>query len=245
MRSEQRKKRKRSRSGTTLVETIVCLMLISILMAMAAQTLSSASRIFVEVQKTQYAQSILDTTMTELRAMTRDATTYVKIYRKVATADTLEIANRQGGNAGEAGDALEFVNEEGYAVLLSTAGFRKTTLVGGNSSGEADAVETGRLVTRYYARNADGSYVYKNADNQLQARAVALAFGNGFYMGNYLEVKFFVPDNTAEGADVTSVTAEVTLYSDKDKTNVIAKDTEILDFRHEVKFKREVTAKKG
>jgi len=56
----------KDRKGTTLVETMVTLFLISILMAMAASALSSASRIFVRIQKTQYAQSVLDTTMTEL-----------------------------------------------------------------------------------------------------------------------------------------------------------------------------------
>ena len=72
----------KDRKGTTLVETMVTLFLISILMAMAASALSSASRIFVQIQKTQYAQSVLDTTMTELRTITKDATGYVKLYER-------------------------------------------------------------------------------------------------------------------------------------------------------------------
>lgn len=51
------------KEGTTLVETMVCLLLISIMLAMAASALSAASRIFVRVQRMQYAQSILDTAM--------------------------------------------------------------------------------------------------------------------------------------------------------------------------------------
>lgn len=52
--------KEKRKSGTTLVEMIVTLMLISIMMVMAVASLSSASRIFVRIQKTQYAQSILD-----------------------------------------------------------------------------------------------------------------------------------------------------------------------------------------
>ena len=49
-----------------MVEMMVTLLLISIMMTMAVSSLSSASHIFMQV-KTQYAQSILDTVMTELR----------------------------------------------------------------------------------------------------------------------------------------------------------------------------------
>lgn len=43
----------REKKGTTMVEMLVTLLLITIMMAMAASSLSSASRIFVRVQKTQ------------------------------------------------------------------------------------------------------------------------------------------------------------------------------------------------
>lgn len=245
MRENRRKKRqkKRNRSGTTLVEMIVCLMLISILMAMAAQTLSSASRIFVEVQKTQYAQSILDTAMTELRSITKDATVYVKLYRLTATGGN-DLSDKIGET--EKGQILEFVNEEGYAVVVSAEGCTETTLTGG-SGGTAEAVEKGRLLTRYYTRNADGTYLYKDKSSRLLARAVAPAFGNGFYMGNYLGIEFSVPGGTQNGDPVTEMTAVVTLYRDRNRTKVIAQDTEILDFRHDVVLKEGqsgVTAKK-
>lgn len=61
----------KKRNGTTLVEMVVTMLLISIMMAMAASSLSSASKIFVKVQKTEYAQSIVDTLMTELRTITK------------------------------------------------------------------------------------------------------------------------------------------------------------------------------
>ena len=54
----------KEKKGTTLVEMLAALTLITIMLAMAAGALSSASRIFIRLQKQQYAQSILDTTMT-------------------------------------------------------------------------------------------------------------------------------------------------------------------------------------
>ena len=81
----------KNRQGTTLVEMLVTLTLITIMVGMAATTLSAAFKIFLRVQKEQYAQSVLDTTMTELRSLTKEATQYVKIYGNDASPE------RQGG----------------------------------------------------------------------------------------------------------------------------------------------------
>ena len=43
----------RKKQGTTMVEMMVTLLLISIMMTMAVSSLSSASHIFMQVQKTQ------------------------------------------------------------------------------------------------------------------------------------------------------------------------------------------------
>lgn len=77
----------KSRQGTTLVEMLVTLTLITIMVGMAATTLSAAFKIFLRVQKEQYAQSVLDTTMTELRSLTKEATQYVKIYGNDASPE--------------------------------------------------------------------------------------------------------------------------------------------------------------
>lgn len=97
---EHWKKHLCNKKGTTLVETMVSLLLITVLLAMAAGALSSAFRIFLRIQKTQYAQSVLDTAMTELRTQTKDATVYVKIYDSGN-----EVTDREGTNSGT---ALEF-----------------------------------------------------------------------------------------------------------------------------------------
>ena len=71
---------------------------------------------------------------------------------------------------------------------------------------------------------------------------MAEAFGTGFYMKNYLNVVYSIPDTTADGVTVKAVTATATLYSDEACTNAIASDTEILDFRYDVKYNTGLTA---
>ena len=230
------RKKENRKKGTTLVEMIVTLLLISIMMTMAAASLSSAAKIFVRVQKTQYAQSILDTTMTELRAMTKDASGYVKIYPG-------ESGFQPAAAGSTTGTCLEFLNSDGYVELVSTDGCEKTQIyIGDNNNGSADAVEKGQLLTRYYTRNSTTGKYFCRKNGTPAARAVATAFGKGFYMGNYLEIEYSIPSGTADGTKVSSIVAKVTLYSDKDRKHVVASDTELLEFRNPLPYTTAVTA---
>ena len=221
------KRKLKERSGTTLVETIVTLLLISIMMVMAASALSSAAKIFVREQKMQFAQSILDTVMTELRGLTADANGYIKIYAQ-NEKNPGKITDMTGNNSG---NILEFMNEDGYVVLISADGCDATKLqIGSQNSGMAEAVPAGQLLTRYYFCN-NGKYRYSE-DGVPVARAVSTVFGEGFYMGNYMEVTWAFPDGISEGTAVNQITATVTLYSDPERTQAVAADTEILQFRH-------------
>lgn len=230
------RKKENRKKGTTLVEMIVTLLLISIMMTMAAASLSSGAKIFVRVQKTQYAQSIADTVMTELRTITKDASGYVKIYP--------EESGFQPEAAGSTtGTCLEFLNPDGYVELVSTDGCEKTQIyIGDNKNGSADAVEKGQLLTRYYTRNSTTGKYFCRKNETLAARAVATAFGKGFYMGNYLEIEYSVPSGTTDGTKVSSIVAKVMLYSDKDRKHVVASDTELLEFRNPLIYTTAVTA---
>lgn len=230
------RKKENRKKGTTLVEMIVTLLLISIMMTMAAASLSSAAKIFVRVQKTQYAQSITDTVMTELRTITKDASGYVKIYPG-------ESGFQPEAAGSTTGTCLEFLNPDGYVELVSTDGCGKTQIyIGDNNNGSADAVEKGQLLTRYYTRNSITGRYFCRKNGTPVARAVATAFGKGFYMGNYLEIEYSVPSGTADGTKVSSIVAKVTLYSDKDRKHVVASDTELLEFRNPLPYTTAVTA---
>ena len=234
---EHWKKHLCNKKGTTLVEIVVSLLLITVLLAMAAGALSSAFRIFLRIQKTQYAQSVLDTAMTELRTQTKDATVYVKIYDSGN-----EVADQAGTDSGA---ALEFMNKEGYVVLLTTDGCEQTSLyITDKLTGTAEQVGSGELLARYYfpQRGITAGYTYAKGQIPV-ARAVAAVFGKGFYMGNYLEVTYSFPDGVADGATVDGITATLKLYADEAHTKELASDTELLSFRHRVVRKDAVTAK--
>ncbi len=228
------------KKGTTLVELLVSLVLISILMAMVAAALSSATRIFVKVQKTQYAQSILDTVMTELRGMTEEASGYIKIY----PAGQFK-ADAEGVKTGT---TLEFQTSDGYVEVLSHEGIEETTIyIGENQSGTFEAVDSGRLLTRYYNLNeSTGTYVVEKGDIPV-ARAVAKAFGEGFYMKNYLEIEYTATPN-ADGK-VSNIQATLKLYpTNADGTkqsDPIATDTTNLELRNPLPLKTTVTATSG
>lgn len=227
----------RERAGTTLVETLVSLLLMSILIGMAARVLSGAYRVYLRLQKTQYAQSILDTAMTEVRDLANDACGYVKLY-----PDGAQIADQPGKTIGT---AMEFLDSNGYVVLISTDGCEKTTLYRGNDLenviGTQEALPKGRLLARYYNRKNDGTYLYTDGTKPV-ARAAAEAYGEGFYMGYYLKVTYRVPDETTDGGALSSLVADVALYQDKNCTELVISDTEILDFRYKIKYSEGVTA---
>lgn len=239
-------KRLKDKSGTTLVEMLVTLLLIGIMLSMAAGTLSSAAKVFLRVQKTQYAQSILDTVMTELRTVSSDAVEYVKIYEKGT-----DIAEK-GGNI--SGKAIEFMNSDSYVELVTTEvdPYDSTVILYDSDMQQTTTKEkmnAGQIYTRYYTTetaatpSSGATYIY-SPGTYLVARAIEAAYGEGFYMGNYVKVTYSVPEGTKDGDSISSVNATVALYSDKEYTeaNKVAEDTEVLYFRNPVKFRMGKTA---
>ena len=196
---------------------VVTLLVFGIMMTMMVGVLSPAAKIFVRIQKLQYAQIILDNTIQELRGMTRDATGYIKIYEKCGETD--RIADQTGAQSGQ---GLEFVNEDGYVMLISTEGCPDTGIYRGSqllSTVNPGDVPAGRLFARYYVREKDG-----------------------YYMGNYLEITFSYPSGTSPDGKVDYLEAEVRLYSDAEKNEMVVKESVVLDLRYHVNRQDRVTA---
>ncbi len=256
-----RKRKKNRQAGTTLVEMVVTLLLFSILMGMIVGILSPAAKIFIRMQRLQYAQAIVDNTIQQLRSLTEEATEYLKIYEDCSPQTDLSQAGT-GGNAGGQGAAeglaLEFVNAEGYIVLISAQGCEKTGLYQSDQRvGETEAVEGGRLLARYYAPSGVSDtyeYIWKREDPagagwEMAARAVGRVFPEGYYMGNDLEIMFFYPEDAAgnipaETEAVRYLEAEVRLYRDGGEGRVLAaQERVVLDFRYPLVRNDQVTAR--
>lgn len=147
----------------------------------------------------------------------------------------------------EAGDMLEFVSPQGYIALVSAGGCGETRiLVDGTEIETARPVEPGQLLMRYYVNSppADGSaswqYACRDGEGPV-ARAVQGVFGDGFYMGNELEVQFRYPADggnaVPDGGAVSGLEAEVSLYGYRDgQRELLVQERGIrLDFRYAVK----------
>lgn len=229
------------KAGTTLVEMVVTLLIFGIMMAMAVGILSPAAKIFLRMQKLQYARLILDNTVQELRGMARGATQYVKIYAVSGADDPGSLLTDTGA---ESGKALEFLDTDGYVVLISADGCPDTDIyLGTEKVGDVKSadVERGRLLERYFVRGEGAAYNYKKNDGTYIARAYNKTFADRYYMGNYLDIVFTYGAFDSEG-NVKNLKADVTLYSDEEKTQVAAKDSVVLELRYDVKKKDEVTA---
>lgn len=234
------KRRLQSRSGATLVEMVVTLLLFGIMMSMVVAVVSPASKLFLRMQRLQRAQVILDNTIYELQAIAEQATEYVKIYS--AGGDTT------GAGGTGSGPMAEFVSPEGYVTLVSAEGCPPThILMGGTDVETVDGVDEGRLLVRYYSRDISAdpslgaSYQYKK-DGTEAARAVARPFADGYYMGNYLKIEFSFPGGIAEGAAVDYVNAKVELYSDEERTQLVVWEDVVLELRYAAERVDAVTA---
>ncbi len=216
----------RSKAGTTLVELMVSLALTAILMAMVVGVASPAAKLFVRMQKIQFAQLILDNVEDEIKAQLQDAADSIKIY---------DGAGVVGAGGTGSGIMLEYMNTQGYVVLMSAEGCGETVLVrGGQETGTANAVKAGRLLTRYYWQTPEGdSYEYNYlSSGQLLARAVHPCFTDKYYMGGYLALTFSFPGGVGEGSQVDYVEVNAKLYRDEARTDLLAEETFIAELRY-------------
>lgn len=221
-------KRIRKKSGATLVEMIVSLVLIELLMIMVMGIVGPAAKMFVRIQRLEFAQMIVDNVAEEIKSQVQNSVDFIRIY---------------GGNdlqPADSGKVLEFMNTEGYVVLMSTEGCEDTSLIRGSQPiGTSGAQEAGRLLMRYYWPDIkeSGLYTYNYRKNGTPvARTVNSVFSGGYYMGNYLKVQFrFLP---SEGEGVTCLAAEISLYDAKQKQK-LASDEVVLNIRYKTERMRE------
>lgn len=226
----------------TLVELVVSMLLVAIIMAMVVGILSPAAKIFLRMQRLQYAQQILDNTAAQLRSMAGEATQYVKIY-----GDSENIAETGGM---EKGPVLEFINPEGYVTLISADGSPAMDLMLENTKIDtAEEVKKGRLVAKYYNITDIANYKYSYTNGgSFVARAVANIFTDGYYMGNYLEIEFSYPTGAGPAdSPVSYMEAKLSLYNNEDRQpeHLVAQENVILDFRYAVVRKDSETAENG
>lgn len=228
------KKILRGRAGTTLVELIVSAVLLCLLLALSAACLEPAARVTRLLREQNEAQTIADDLLITVKSEIEDAQGYVKCY---ASADPYSGIGGQSGVAeGVEGEALEFLDENGYAILLSTGGTCRTELRRKSDDQTPTAVEPeiepGCLVVRYYSA-ADYRYQYWEGTTAI-ARALTKPYGAGFYMGLRAKLSY-----TVSGA---AVTVRVRIFRDADMTQQVFSDELVVDLRYAPPLRTAVTA---
>ncbi len=226
----------RTRAGTTLVEMIVSAALMCLLIAMAAACLEPAARITKQLREQNEAQTIADDLLSTAKSQIEGAQGYIKCY---ASDDPNSGIGGQGGVAeGAEGYGLEFLDENGYVVLLSSGGTIETVLRRASSGGDTavatvDPIEAGYLVVRYYAAS-NGSYAYWQNTSTAVARALTQPYGSGFYMGFRARLSYVISGST--------VTVTARIYRDKAMTQQLFSDSLVVDLRYAPPVKTDVTA---
>lgn len=231
-------KRLKTKEGMTLVETMVSILLVMIMLTMVVAVVSPAFKVFIRMQRLQFAQMILDNVEEDMKAELRDATTYVKIYETDGENGT-GIIDKDGVNKGE---VLEYVNTEGYIVLVSANGCAATNIYRGNTkSGQYDLVPKGQLLYRYYlnTKSVEGQRATYNytMDGEPSARAATTAFGSGYYMGSYLKIAFaFYGETCNNGDTINGIKVSAYLYdsSEMKDEDLVAQEDFVIDFRYKV-----------
>lgn len=226
------------KEGMTLVETVVSMLLIMIMLTMVVAVVSPAFRVFIRMQRLQFAQMVLDNVEEDIKAELRNATTYVKIYDK-DSEDGTGIIDTAGVNKGE---VLEYVNTQGYIVLVSANGCAETDIYRGTTkSGQYDPVSPGQLLYRYYlnTKSIEGQRATYNytMDGKPSARAATTAFGSGYYMGNYLKIEFAFSDETCNNGDtINDIKVSAYLYdsSEMKDEDLVTQEDFFVDFRYKV-----------
>lgn len=228
----RRRIRPSDNAGTTLVELIVAMALAGIIAVMVIGVVSPAAKTFIRLQNVQFSQMILDNIEDEVKAEILEAAESVKIY---ASSDSF------AGSAGTGeGAMLEYLNEDGYVILLSADGCEETQIkAGGTVTGTADAVLAGRLLQRYYwqdsASGGSGPYGYTCMQNAVPVvRAVRSVFPEGYYMNTYLSLSFSYPSGVSNGDEVPYIKVTASLYSDEERKeeNLLTTDSFVAELRY-------------
>ena len=234
----------RARAGTTLVELIVSAALMCLLIALAAACLEPAARITKSLREQNEAQTIADDLLSTVKSQIEGAQGYIKCY---ASDDPYSgIGGQSGIPAGTEGKALEFLDENGYVVLLSTGGTLKTELrrapydAAAAATTTVDKIKAGSLVVRYYA-SSNGHYAYWKDTSTGVARALTQPYARGFYMGFFTKVSYVLqcPSGSSNAAAVT-VTA--CIYRDEAMTQQLFSDSLVVDLRYAPPVRTDVTA---
>ena len=223
----------RQRRGVTMVELLVCAALLAMLMGALAALMGPFSNVFLRLQSLNHAQSISDTLLDTLRGELLGAREYIKFYPEGETFTSAE--------TGSEGAAVEFVNTDGYVVVVGAEGCEETDIIKNNKlSSTFGKREPGYLLMRYYRVLSGNIYHYEDETGRAIARGVSQVYGDRFYVGYKIKLAFEA--GPEKDGRVSSVTATVQVYREGEAP--AWEDSAVLDLAFSPALRTEGTAKR-
>ena len=222
-----------SRRGTTLVELVAAMALLSLLLLMISGVLHPAAAAVQRAGQMHDARSLLDDVLEVVRMEVESACGYAKLYE-----DGTNITE-QGGTLGM-GTALEYLNLNGEPVLVSAEGCGRAWL----TQSQAEEVPTGRLffLTRLRA-DADLTHPAED-DGLVLGTSCREPYGEAYYGGMYLKVQFVPVGEAAEGVAAEGVEITAALYRDAERTELLLEESLVVELRNAPLWTTAITAVK-
>lgn len=224
-----------SRRGTTLVELIAAMGLLSLLFLMISGALHPAAAVTQRIGRMSGAQSLLDGVLEVIRMEAENACGYVKVYE-----DGGDITEQEGSLA--VGTALEYLDANGCPVLVSAEGCGRAWLE--DIQEEAEEILPGRLffLTRL---TAEPDLTHPAEDGGLVlGRSCREPYGEAYYNGMYLKVEFAPMEEAVEGEQAELLEITASLYRDKERTDLLLEDSLAVELRNAPLWITSVTALK-
>lgn len=224
--------RLKNQRGTTLVELIVCMVLLALFTLAAVTLIEPSARAYIDIQKQTRAQNLADALIETIRGEVMDANGYIRFTNGAASSDTADSvfatqADYTKGTALEFSvypNHIELIDKDCVPVMYKADG---TALLTDTQAADLD----GYLHMRYYrdSKNDKGRYgnpQYQKTDesgNKMQSIAYAYttAYPKADYMGLHISDLQFAVRSWEQGtaADTPRITAMTVVITIADSEN--------------------------
>lgn len=209
----------KNQSGTTLVELIVCMVLLALFTLAAVTLIQPSAQAYMDVQQQTRAQNLADALIETIRGEVLDANGYIR-FTNGADEDTADLDSVFAAQTSYSdGTALEFSVYPNHIELIDKDRVPALKSAKGEELlSEAQAAELdGYLHMRFYRQDSgDNSPQHTDADGNEIAYAYTTAYAKDAYMGMYIsELHFYARSwsqpTTADTPRITAMTVVITV----------------------------------
>ena len=227
------KQRLKNQNGTTLVELIVCMVLLAIFTLAAVTLIQPSAQAYMDIQQQTRAQNLADALIETIRGEVLEANGYIRFTDGATDLDTLDIVFASKGNDYSKGTALEFSVYPNHVELIDKDCVPPLTKTDGTellTPQQANALN-GYLHMRFYRDELNDARHYgnpqhtkenKDADGTVTSRpyvayGYTTAYRRDAYMGLFIsDLHFYARSWTQDGDEtktprITAMTVVLTV----------------------------------